>query len=157
MVDGDCTDAFAPLRDLLARNLDDGADLGAAVAVVADGELVADIWGGEARPGVPWERDTIVQVWSVTKTMASLTVLVLAARGDIGLDAPAADYWPAFGVEGKDDVRVRHLLGHTGGSARLERCRSPSTSLMDLQHSEALLATEAAWCTSPAARRLTSC
>ncbi len=58
MVDGACTDAFTPLRDLLARNLDDGTDVGAAVAVIHDGELVADLWGGEARPGVPWTRDT---------------------------------------------------------------------------------------------------
>ncbi|MGA8256953.1 MAG: serine hydrolase domain-containing protein [Nocardioides sp.] len=144
MVDGDCTDAFAPLRDLLARNLDDGTDLGAAVAVVADGELVADLWGGEARPGVAWERDTIVQVWSVTKTMASLTVLMLAARGDIDLDAPASQYWPGFGVEGKDAVLVRHLLGHTSGVPGWSVPISVD-DLIDLEHTEALLAAETPW------------
>lgn len=90
MVDGECTDAFAPLRELLARHLEEGQDVGASVAVVHDGELVADLWGGEARPGVPWTRDTIVQVWSVTKTMAGLTTLVLADRGVLDLDAPVA-------------------------------------------------------------------
>ena len=86
-VSGTSTPAFRPLRELLAANLADGTDLGASVAVVHDGELVADLWGGEARPGEPWREDTLVMVWSVTKTMAALTTLLLADRGDLDLDA----------------------------------------------------------------------
>jgi len=89
-VEGVCATAFEPLRDLLASHLADGTDLGASVAVVHDGELVVDLWGGEARPGVPWEEDTVVMVWSVSKPMAALTTLVLADRGEIDLDAPVA-------------------------------------------------------------------
>ncbi|MCW2816581.1 MAG: putative beta-lactamase [Nocardioides sp.] len=144
MVDGACTGAFEPLRDLLAANLDSGADVGASVAVVHDGELVADLWGGQARPGVAWERDTIVQVWSVTKTMSALTTLVVADRGELDLDAPVADYWPAFAAAGKDDVRVRHVLGHTSGVPGWSR---PVTmeELLDLELSEGWLAEEAPW------------
>ncbi|WP_232677573.1 serine hydrolase [Nocardioides sp. R-C-SC26] len=143
-VDGTCAGEFEPLRDLLARNLADGTDAGAAVAIVRDGELVADIWGGEARPGVPWERDTLVQVWSISKTMAALTVLTLASRGQIDLDAPAAEYWSAFGVEGKGEIPVRHLLGHTSG---LPGWSVPVSvdDLIDLEHTEALLAADAPW------------
>ena len=43
-------------RDLLAANLADGTEAGASLAVVHDGELVVDLWGGEARPGEPWAR-----------------------------------------------------------------------------------------------------
>lgn len=144
MVDGECTPAFEPLRDLLARHLAEGDDVGASVAVVHDGELVADLWGGEARPGVPWTRDTVVQVWSVTKTMAALAVLVLVDRGDVDLDAPVASYWPAFAAQGKDDVRVRHLLGHTSGVPGWSRPVSVD-DLMDLELSEQWLAEEAPW------------
>ena len=87
---------------------------GASVAVVHDGELVADLWGGEARPGEPWVEDTVVQVWSVAKTMAALTTLVLADRGELDLDAPVSSYWKEFR---RDDVLVRHLLSHTSGYA----------------------------------------
>lgn len=144
MVDGHSTAEFAPLRDLLESNLADGTDVGAAVAVMHDGELVVDLWGGEARPGVPWRADTVVLVWSVTKTMAALTVLVLADRGDIDLDAPVARYWPAFAAHGKDDVRVRQLLGHTSGVPGWSR---PVTveDLLDLETSEAWLAEETPW------------
>ena len=144
VVDGSCTDAFLPLRDLLEANLASGEDAGASVAVVHDGELVADLWGGEARPGVPWTRDTITQVWSVTKAMAALAVLTLVERGQIDLDAPVAEYWPGFGAHGKDRVLVRHLMGHTSG---LPGWTEPVTveDILDLEHTEALLAAQEPW------------
>lgn len=113
---GTCTDQFAPVREALAASLND-KDVGASVAVYLDGEPVVDLWGGhsdEART-VPWERDTIVNTWSTTKTMTALCALVLADRGELDLDAPVARYWPEFAANGKDDVRVRQLLGHTAG------------------------------------------
>lgn len=132
---------FEPLRDLLEQNLEDGTDLGASVAVVRNGRLVVDLWGGEARPGVPWERDTIVQVWSCTKVMAALTVLVLADQGAIDLDAPVATYWPAFS---RGDVLVRHLLAHTSGYAGWTE-RLDVEGLLDLERSEAMLAAQEPW------------
>ena len=115
MVHGSCHDDLAPLRDLLESNLASGEDVGAAVAVVHDGELVADLWGGEARPGVPWSEDTLCQVWSVTKAMVGLAFLTLVDRGEIDLDAPVATYWPDFAANGKESVLVRQVLGHTSG------------------------------------------
>ena len=113
-VSGTCAPAFEPLRELLTANLADGTDLGGSVAVLHDGELVADLWGGQAKPGVPWVEDTVVMVWSVTKPMAALTTLVLADRGELDLDAPVSSYWKEFR---RDDVLVRHLLSHTSGYA----------------------------------------
>lgn len=144
MIEGTCTDAFSPLRDLLEQNLANGEDAGASLAVVHDDELVVDLWGGEARSGVPWTRDTITQVWSVTKTMAALVVLTQVEKGLIDLDAPAAEYWPAFGANGKDRVLVRHLLGHTSGVPAWTEPVSPE-DICDLERSEALLADQAPW------------
>jgi CubicO group peptidase (beta-lactamase class C family) len=140
-VSGSTTAAFEPLRDLLARNLEDGTDAGASVAVIHDGELVADLWGGEARAGEAWREDTVVQVWSVTKTMAALTTLVLADRGQIDLDAPVSSYWNDFR---RDDVLVRHLLAHTSGYAGwTETLDIPG--LLDLDRSERMLAEQEPW------------
>ncbi len=143
-VDGTCAEAFHPLRELLEKNLATGEDTGASVAVVHDGELVVDLWGGEARPGVPWTRDTITQVWSVTKTMAALALLTQVEQGLIDLDAPVARYWPAFGAHGKEGVLVRQLLGHTSG---VPGWTQPVTveDICDLEKSEALLADEEPW------------
>jgi CubicO group peptidase (beta-lactamase class C family) len=142
--DGTCTDDFSQLRELLEQNLADGADAGASIAVVHDGELVVDLWGGEARPGVPWTRDTITQVWSVTKTMAALTLLTQVEKGLIDLDAPVATYWPEFGVHGKDQVTVSQLLGHTSG---IPGWTEPITveAICDLETSEAVLADQEPW------------
>jgi CubicO group peptidase (beta-lactamase class C family) len=138
---GSCAPSFEPLRDLLASNLADGTDAGASLAVVHDGELVADLWGGEARPGVPWTEDTVVQVWSVSKTMAALTVLVLADRRVIDLDAPVAAYWPDFR---RGDVLARHVLSHTSGYAGwTEPLDVPG--LLDLERSERMLAEQEPW------------
>src|SRR5215216_2742093 len=92
------TDAqFAPVADALAANFDSGRDIGAAVAVVVEGDLVTDVWGGTIDDaGAPWERDTIINVWSVTKTMTALCALILADRGEIDLHAPVGRYWPEF-------------------------------------------------------------
>ena len=144
VVNGSCADEFTPLADMLERNLADGTDVGASLAVIRDGELVVDLWGGEARPGVPWTEDTIVQVWSVTKTMAALTTLVLADRGELDLDAPVASYWPEFGAAGKEGVLVRDLLAHTSGVAGWT---DPITveQMLDLPYAEAALAAQSPW------------
>ncbi|GAA3841997.1 serine hydrolase domain-containing protein [Streptomyces chiangmaiensis] len=100
----------------LAGLLDDG-DAGVSVAVFVDGEPVADVWGGFAGADrtVPWQRDTITNVWSVTKTMTALGALILADRGELDPTAPVGRYWPEFATAGKAKVLVRHLLSHTAG------------------------------------------
>lgn len=115
-IQGSYDDLFAAVPGALAE-LVDGGDLGGSVAVFVDGEPVVDVWGGFADAGrsVPWERDTLVNVWSVTKTMTALCALVLADRGELDPDAPVARYWPEFGANGKEHVLVRHLLAHTAG------------------------------------------
>lgn len=118
-VHGTCEERFEPVRGVLSSNIDEGLDVGASVAVYLEGELVADFWGGhtdEART-TPWEKDTIINVWSTTKTMTALSALVLADRGELDFNSPVTRYWPEFGAAGKDRVEVRHLMSHTSGLA----------------------------------------
>jgi CubicO group peptidase (beta-lactamase class C family) len=113
---GTCDERFGAVREALAETLDD-QDVGACAAVVHDGELVADLWGGYADEDrtTPWQRDTIVNVWSTTKTMTALCALILADQGELDVTAPVARYWPEFAAAGKDGVLVSHLLSHTAG------------------------------------------
>ena len=125
----------------LAGLLDDG-DAGASVAVFVDGEPVVDVWGGfaDADRTIPWQRDTITNVWSVTKTMTALCALVLADRGELDLAAPVGRYWPEFAVAGKEKVLVRHLLAHTAG---LPDWDGPVEDLYDWPSATARLAAQA--------------
>lgn len=146
IVCGTCNGRFEPLRDLFAANLTSGQDLGASLAVNLDGEMVVDLWGGwadEART-VPWEQNTITNVFSTTKTMTSLAALVLVDRGELDLDANVAAYWPEFARQGKGEIKVRHLLSHTSGLSGWEQ---PITieDVYDWEKSTAMLAAQAPW------------
>jgi CubicO group peptidase (beta-lactamase class C family) len=115
-VHGSCDDRFSRVREALARHLD-ADELGASIAVDLDGETVVDLWGGhrdEART-TPWTEDTLVNVWSTTKTVLNLAALMLVDRGELDPYAPVGDYWPEFSAKGKKNVEVRHLMSHTSG------------------------------------------
>lgn len=115
-IDGNCDPAFTGVRDAFAKNFADG-DLGASCTVMVGGEVVVDLWGGHRNVAAsqPWVSDTIVNVWSTTKMMAAICVLMLHDRGALSVDDPVAKYWPEFAANGKDGVLVRHLLSHTAG------------------------------------------
>jgi len=108
---------FAHLREAFAANFTSGDELGASFCATVDGETVVDLWGGwadEARTR-PWESDTIVNVYSTTKTMTALVALLLADRGELDFEAPVARYWPEFAANGKAEVKVSHLMSHSAG------------------------------------------
>lgn len=137
---------FDRLSDLLSESIDSGTDVGATVSVTVEGETVVDLWGGwadEARTS-PWHEDTIVNVWSTTKTIMALTALVCVERGLIDLDAPVALYWPEFAANGKENVRVKHLLSHTSGVPGWDR-PFDVTDMYDWHESTSLLAAQAPW------------
>ncbi|MFC8347397.1 serine hydrolase domain-containing protein [Streptomyces sp. NPDC057280] len=117
LVQGHCDERFAAVRTAFEENFRDRGELGAAVAVTVDGRTVVDLWGGWADTARtrPWERDTLVNVWSTSKGPTALCAHVLADRGLLDLDAPVAAYWPEFAAAGKEKVLVRHLLSHRAG------------------------------------------
>ena len=144
-VHGTCDDAFGPVRDAFVGNFDQGNEVGASVAVTHHGRSVVDLWAGDAdQAGRPWEQDTIVNVYSTTKTMAATCVLMLADRGEIDLDAPVADLWPEFGANGKEGVLVRHVMSHSAGLSGFEPAIT-ATDLYDWDRVCELLAAQAPW------------
>jgi len=114
---GYCEERFEPVKKVLAQNIESGSDIGTSFAATIDGKFVIDIWGGytDAAQTREWERDTIVNVFSTTKVMSVLCVLMLIDRGFIDLDSPVANYWPEFSQSGKEQLPVRYLLSHTAG------------------------------------------
>lgn len=118
-VHGDVDEGFGPVADAFRANFEDRAELGAACAVVVDGRSVVDLWGGHrdrARTR-PWDRDTMVTVFSATKGLCAAAMAVAHSRGLFELDRPVATYWPEFAQGGKGDVTVRQLLSHEAGLA----------------------------------------
>src|SRR5210317_385253 len=116
-ISGRCDTGFGAVKDAFTANFANNGDVGASCAVVKDCELVVDIWGGtlDAEGTTPWAEDTLINVYSTTKTMSCLSLLVLVSRGLVDVDAPVCRYWPEFEQAGKANVLVRHILSHTAG------------------------------------------
>jgi CubicO group peptidase (beta-lactamase class C family) len=143
-VHGFAQDRFAGVRTAFAANLASGADIGACFCATVDGEPVIDIWGGHADPArtQPWEKDTIINVYSTTKTMTALSALLLADRGALDFAAPVAKYWPEFAANGKADVKVSHLMSHSAGLSGWKE-KIGVADLYDWEKCTALLAAQA--------------
>jgi CubicO group peptidase (beta-lactamase class C family) len=145
-IQGTWEPAFEGVVATLASSLDAGTDVGASVAVYLRGDPVVDVWGGyvdESR-SAPWERDTITNVWSTTKTMTFLCALMLADRGELDFHAPVSRYWPEFAAAGKGAVEVRHLMGHTAGLSGWSEPIEPE-QLADWDLCTSLLAAQEPW------------
>ncbi|MGW4895945.1 serine hydrolase domain-containing protein [Kitasatospora sp. NPDC004240] len=124
-IQGWTAEGFEPVRAAFARNFREHGELGAAFALYLRGRKVADLWGGEARPGAggspaPWTAGTAQVLRSVTKGLTATTALLLAGRGALDLDAPVSAYWPEFKAAGKERIPVRWLLSHRAGLPALD-------------------------------------
>ncbi len=143
---GSCDARFAGVRSTLAENFRERGEVGAAVAITLEGRPVVDLWAGwgDRSRTRAWQRDTLVNVFSVGKAMATLSVLILVERGQIDLDAPVARYWPAFAARGKSAVTVRMLLCHRAGLPAVRR-PLPNLAMYDWELMTSALAEEAPW------------
>jgi CubicO group peptidase (beta-lactamase class C family) len=157
VIHGTVAAGFEPVRDAFAANFTDHGDVGASVAITVGGDTVVDLWAGTATYDAPvddgtgrrgvdgdWQEDTIINVWSTTKTMAALCCLVLADRGELDLYEPIATYWPEFAANGKETIATRHVLSHTAGLSGWDEPLTMS-DLLDHDKLVALHAAQAPW------------
>lgn len=119
---GKCDDRFAGVKAAFENNFATQDEIGASVAITHEGSFVVDLWGGhlDRDKSQPWSEETVTNVWSSTKTMAAMSLLVLADAGDVDLNAPVGTYWPEFNAAGKDKVEVRHFLSHMAGLSGMD-------------------------------------
>ncbi|TIH09173.1 serine hydrolase domain-containing protein [Pseudomonas leptonychotis] len=137
---------FEALRDAFAALFDEPQERGMALCVQVGGETVVDLWAGVAdKEGQQaWHSDTILNLFSCTKTFTAVTALQLVGEGKLELDAPVARYWPEFAAAGKDKITLRHLLSHQAGLPAL-RQMLPAEALYDWQAMTTALAAEQPW------------
>jgi CubicO group peptidase (beta-lactamase class C family) len=114
---GFCDPKFLKIKDAYSKNFINGLDVGSSLGITYKGELVVNLWGGfkDRNKTSQWEEDTIINVWSSTKNMASLCVYILAERGLINFHDPISKYWPEFSNKGKQDVLISHVMSHSSG------------------------------------------
>ena len=137
---------FEAVREAFAALFDNPQERGAALCIQIGGETVVDLWAGTAdKDGAQaWHSDTILNLFSCTKTFTAVTALQLVAEGKLALDVPVAQYWPEFAAAGKQSITLRHLLSHQAGLTAL-RDLLPPEALYDWPRMTAALAAETPW------------
>lgn len=102
---------------LLAGFCDDGTISSAAlVAGRGSATVQPQLFGKQSLDGeVPLREDAMFLVASITKPIVASAALLLVERGLLTLSDKVTDYIPEFGKNGKNAVRIRHLLTHTSG------------------------------------------
>ncbi len=137
---------FSALADAFAALFEDPQERGAALCVQIGGQTRVDIWAGVAdKDGQqPWQRDTILNLFSCTKPFAAVTALQLVGEGKLDLDAPVARYWPEFAAAGKERISLRQLLSHQAGLPALQQSL-PAEALYDWQAMTSALAAAPPW------------
>ena len=143
---GWCDRSFAAVGAAFAANFADRGETGAAVCLSVNGTVVADLWGGwgDTRQRRPWQRDTLVNVFSVGKGMVAACAARLTGQGQLDPDAPVARYWPEFAASDKAAITVRQLLSHQAGLPAI-RAPMPEGSMLDWAVMTAALAAEPPW------------
>ena len=111
----------ARAEELVARMrgfVDDGEIPSCQLAVARNGQVaIAATFGEVTAGGVrrPATNDTLYPGFSTTKAVTSSAAWVLLQEGKLALADRVVDRVPEFGANGKEEVRVEHLLTHTAG------------------------------------------
>ena len=123
IVEGAVRCGFEAVRETFADNFARRGELGGACCAYHRGEKVVDIWGGirNKQTNEPWERDTMVIVYSATKGLSAMTMALAHSRGWLDYEDYVCRYWPAFAQQGKERITVRQLLSHQAGLYALDQ------------------------------------
>ena len=131
--------AFPRSWAVMQAGLEAGLHLGGQVYISVHGKPVAHIAFGWAREGREMKRESLALWLSAGKPLTAVAVMQCVERGETVLEARVSEILPAFGVKGKENLTIRHLLTHTAGlrsaddpvsclswQAQLERiCQAP--------------------------------
>lgn len=124
---------LASMGEFFRREAERGAAAGYTILVARDGKLVysAAVGMRDRENAVPMSLDTRFRIFSMSKPVTSVAVLMLYEEGKLQLDDPVSRFLPAFadmrvftGVDAagniqtepaREPITIRHLLTHTSG------------------------------------------
>jgi CubicO group peptidase (beta-lactamase class C family) len=126
---GMSADRLGRIRPFMQGYVDAGRLAGITTLIARHGEVVhfESVGMAHIESGAPMRQDTIVRIYSMTKPITSVAVMMLYEQGRLRLNAPVSEYIPEFaklrvydaadeaGVEPKRAMTVRDLLTHTSG------------------------------------------
>ena len=120
-IHGHCNSRFEPVREAFSHLIESTGELGAACAIYRQGELAVNLWAGTYnKDGDPWQQNTLVNVFSVSKAVTAICVQKAVELGALQLERPVIDYWPEYGRNGKKRTLVSWFLNHRAGQPAMK-------------------------------------
>jgi len=137
---------LAPVYRLIERFVTDGEVDGAALAVARAGKLCAEWYAGRAASDLASGPNVLWPLASISKLYTAAMVMALVERGTLTLSMPVRTLLPEFDGDGREKVRLRHLLTHTSGLIyespnmdQLLREQTPYDAIIDEAYTHPLL------------------
>jgi len=131
-ISGVCPPRFAAVKDAFAANFTDAPDglneQAARVSFCVEGEIVVDLWAGQADPreGTPFTDKTLTPVFSTGKAVMALLIATAVERGQLSYDQTVASLWPDYGQAGKAGITVAQLMSHQDGLPGFDTPEDPA-------------------------------
>lgn len=130
-----CVRAFELVKQVFEDNFKFYGDIGASFCLRINGEIVVDLWDGyqndKATPPIPWNKDTVCNVYSCTKAMANICILKLIDKDLLSFESKISSFWFDFGQNGKENITVEQLLTHQAGLTTLGEIRLSENDLLE--------------------------
>jgi len=114
IISGYCDPNFLEIEDIFLKSIESGHETGASVAIEYKGRLVVNLFGGHtnATKKNPWNKNTLVNVFSVTKGVTAACIAMLIDQGKLDVNTKVSEYWPEYGCNGKENTKVIDFLCH---------------------------------------------
>lgn len=112
--------ALPETAKVILTGIERGLHTGLQLYVSRGGKAITDTGFGESSPGVAMTPQTIMMWLSSGKPLTAVAVLQLVEQGLLDPEGRIIDWIPEFAADGKGEVRLHHLLTHTGGFRNVE-------------------------------------
>ena len=129
-VHGTVAPGFEPVRRLYETGMNAMAEEHAQLCVYHRGRKVVDLWSSTTADS-RFSADSLVNIFSSGKSFEAIAIAALVDRGLVRYDARIADYWPAFGANGKGELTVAELMRHEAGLANFNTSMAPDALLTE--------------------------
>ncbi len=116
------------VKDVMKTFVDDGKVKGLLTAIMRDGKLVHfETYGMmDAEQGKPMQNDTLFRMYSMTKVVTGVAVMMLYEEGHFTLNEPISKFLPEFEnmsvymddgntIPANKPITIKHLMTHTSG------------------------------------------
>jgi CubicO group peptidase (beta-lactamase class C family) len=103
------------LQNLLEQHITQDGFTGGAVIAAKHGQIILEQYAGIASPDQAVSANTLWCIASISKVYAVATIMRLVELGAITLNTLASAVIPEFTGQGREDIRLRHLVTHTSG------------------------------------------